>query len=319
MGQVVVTSELPGNALDSLRAEHEVVVLDPSGHVGEAELAAALRSADGLLCLLTNRITRALLEGAPRLRVVGVCAVGYDNVDVRAATERGIVVCNTPNVLTEATADFAFALLLAAARRVVEADRFVREGRFRGWELGMFLGKPVHGATLGIVGLGRIGRAVAARARGFSMRVVYHQRRRADPALERELAAEFRSLDQLLAESDFVSLHVPLSAESRHLIGARELAAMKRDAILINTSRGPLIDEAALQAALASARIGGAALDVFEREPELTPGLTSETRVVLAPHIASATGETRSQMARSVAEDVLRVLAGKEPRSPVTP
>jgi D-3-phosphoglycerate dehydrogenase len=316
--KVVVTSELPGGALELL-SDCDVVQLASDGHVPQAELGRALGDANGLLCLLTNRITRSLIEAAPRLRVIGVCAVGYDNVDVAAASERGIVVCNTPNVLTEATADFTWALLLAAARRVAEADRYVRAGHFRGWELGLFLGRPVHASTLGIVGLGRIGSAVARRARGFGMRVVYHQRRRASLDLERELEVSFAALDELLTESDFVSLHVPLSAQSVHLIGARELALMKADAVLINTSRGALLDESALVEALVAGRLGAAALDVFEREPELEPRLVALENVVLAPHIASATRETRSAMARSVAEDVARVLGGREPRSRVNP
>lgn len=317
MAKIVVTSDLPGSALDQLRREHDVELLSPDGHVPPDALARAVRDAEALLCLLTNRVTREVIAGAPRLRVIGNCAVGYDNIDVAAASERGVVVVNTPNVLTDATADFTWALLLAAARHVPRADRYVRDGRFRGWELGLLLGRPVHGRTLGIIGLGRIGRAVAERARGFQMRLLYHQRRRAEPELEQRLGAELVALEQLLAESDFVSLHVPLTDATRHLIDARALARMKKSAILINTTRGPVVDEAALADALAAGLIGGAALDVFEREPEVHAALLGRDDVVLAPHIASATDETRARMARSVAEDILRVLAGEPPRSPV--
>jgi glyoxylate reductase len=317
MARVVVTSQLPGAALELLAARHETIVLSPDGRVARSELERALADAEGLLCLLTNPVDRGLIAKAPRLRVIGNCAVGYDNIDVAAATERGIVVSNTPNVLTEATADFAWALLMAAARRVVEADRFVRAGRFHGWELGLLLGRPVHATTLGIVGLGRIGSAVARRASGFSMRVLYAQPRRAAPELEQELGASFVPLEALLRDSDFVSLHVPLSSATRHLIDRAALARMKPTAVLVNTSRGPLVDEAALAEALAAGRLAGAGLDVFEREPEVPPELVSLENVVLAPHIASATDETRAAMARSVAEDIVRVLAGQRPRSAV--
>ena len=301
-----MTSELPGDAGAVLSTEHEVV----------RELAA-VREADALLSMLTDPVDRALIESAPGLVVIGNCAVGYDNVDVAAATEHGVLVCNTPNVLTDATADFAWALLLAAARRVAEADRFVRAGRFSGWKLDLLLGQPVHDKTLGVVGLGRIGRAVAQRARGFSMRVLYHQRTRADAAVERELGAELVSLETLLAESDFVSLHVPLTDATRGLIGEAELSRMKPTAVLVNTTRGPVVDEAALGRALAGGRIAAAGLDVFEREPEVHPELLRLENAVLAPHIASATEETRALMARSVADDIVRVLRGEGPRSPV--
>jgi glyoxylate reductase len=294
-----------------------VIVLSEDGNVSAEHLATPLVDADGLLSMLTDAVTREVMEAAPRLRVVGNCAVGFDNVDVRAATELGIQVCNTPNVLTEATADLAWALLLAAARRIPEADGFVRSGAFDRWQLGLLLGQSVHGRTLGIVGLGRIGTAVARRASGFDMRVVYTQRRRADADAERALQAEFVDKGSLLSQSDFVSLHAPLTDETRHFIDRDALTLMKPDAVLVNTARGALVDEAALVEALRAGRLGAAGLDVFEREPALHPGLTSLPNVVLAPHIGSATAETRSLMAESVARDILRVLDGQPPKSPV--
>lgn len=294
-----------------------MIVLSEDGNVSAEHLATPLVDADGLLSMLTDAVTREVMEAAPRLRVVGNCAVGFDNVDVRAATELGIQVCNTPNVLTEATADLAWALLLAAARRIPEADGFVRSGAFDRWQLGLLLGQSVHGRTLGIVGLGRIGTAVARRASGFDMRVVYTQRRRADADAERALQAEFVDKGSLLSQSDFVSLHAPLTDETRHFIDRDALTLMKPDAVLVNTARGALVDEAALVEALRAGRLGAAGLDVFEREPALHPGLTSLPNVVLAPHIGSATAETRSLMAESVARDILRVLDGQPPKSPV--
>jgi len=303
--------------LSELRERAEVLVLSENGDVPVARLAESLVDAEGLLSMLTDAVTRELMAAAPRLRVVGNCAVGFDNVDVAAATELGIQVCNTPNVLTEATADLAWALLLAAARRVPEADRMVRSGGFERWQLGLLLGQAVHGHTLGIVGLGRIGSAVARRATGFGMRVLYTQRLRADPKLEAELRAELVDKRELLSESDFVTMHTPLTEETRHFIDRDALALMKHHAVLVNTARGALIDEAALVDALRDGRIRAAGLDVFEREPVLHPGLASLPNVVLAPHIGSATAETRSLMAESVARDILRVLDGEPPRSPV--
>lgn len=294
-----------------------MTVLSDDGNVPSSRLSEAVRDADGLLSMLTDAITREVMAGASRLRVVGNCAVGFDNVDIRAATELGIQVCNTPNVLTEATADLAWALLLAAARRIPEADRCVRNGEFERWQIGLLLGRSVAGRILGIVGLGRIGRAVARRASGFGMRILYAQRRRAEPELERALGAEFVDKHSLLAQADFVSLHVPLTDATRHFIDRDALALMKPDAVFVNTARGALVDEAALVDALRTRRIAAAGLDVFEREPALHPGLAALPNVVFAPHIGSATAETRSLMAESVARDVLRVLAGEAPLNPV--
>jgi glyoxylate reductase len=283
--------------------------------IPRAALLRGVRDADALLCLLTERIDADLLAAAPRLRVVANCAVGYDNVDVAACAERGVTVTNTPDVLTETSADLAWALMLAAARRVVEGDRLVRSGRWRGWRPDQLLGVDVHGATLGIVGLGRIGGAVARRARGFGMPVLYWQRRRLRRAPG---GARFTPLPQLLAHADFLSVHVPLRAATRHLIGARELARMKPTAVLVNTSRGPVVDERALVRALAGGRLGAAGLDVYEREPRVPAALRRLPSVVLTPHVASATTRTRTAMATLAARNIARVLAGRRPLTPVS-
>jgi glyoxylate reductase len=251
-----------------------------------------------------------LLDGAPQLRVISQCAVGYDNVDVAAAAERGILVGNTPGVLTETTADFAFALLMAAGRRVVEGVDYVRAGRWQSWGLTVLLGQDIHGATLGLVGLGRIGAAVARRARGFEMRILYHDRVRR-PELEAELGLDHVELEQLLAESDFVSLHVSLTAETRGLIGAAEFARMKPNAILINTARGPVVEMDALVTALRQGQIAAAALDVTDPEPlPADHELLSLPNVIVVPHIASASAATRERMAMMAVENLAAGLAG---------
>ncbi len=261
--------------------------------------ALDVAGADALLCLLTDRIDAEFLAGAPRLRIVANMAVGTDNVDLAAAARLGIAVSNTPDVLTDATADLAFALLLAAARRLAWADRYVRGGGFVGWTPELGIGLDVTGRTLGIVGAGRIGRAVAERARGFRMEVLFHARSGGTP------------LPELLERSDFVSLHVPLSPETRHLIGARELGRMKPSAVLVNTARGPIVDEAALVHALRTGVIAAAGLDVFEREPALAEGMRDLPNVVLAPHIGSATIATRARMAEVAAHNIVAALRGE--------
>lgn len=256
----------------------------------------------------------------PGLKIVANCAVGFDNIDLAAATRHGVLATNTPGVLNDTTADFAFALLMAAARRVAEGDRFVRAGRFHGWAIDMLLGQDLHGATLGIVGIGRIGRALARRARGFDMRVLY-----ADdvaplsPDEEAELGVERRPLAELLRESDFVSLHVPLTPETRHLISHDELQLMKPTAILVNTSRGPVVDEAALAAALKAGEIFAAGIDVYEHEPAVDPGLLGLDNVVLAPHIASGSVRTRSRMSELAALNLLAGLRGERPPNLLNP
>ncbi len=281
-----------------------------------ARWLAEARTADALICLLSDRIDEAALAAAPGLRVVANYAVGYDNVDVAAASARGIAVANTPDVLVEATADFTFALLLAVARRLGEGERLVRAGAWRGWTPELLLGADVAGRTLGIVGLGRIGRAVARRARGFSMTVLYHGGRAPDD--DPGLAAAV-SMDELLARSDFVSLHVPLTPSTRGLIDATALAAMPRDAFLINTARGAIVDEGALAGALERGHLGGAALDVFVGEPAIDPRLLAAPRLVLAPHLGSATTNARIRMAELCVHAVRDVLAGRRPPNLVNP
>jgi len=251
--------------------------------------------------------------------VVSNVAVGFNNIDVAAATQRGVVVTNTPDVLTETTADFAWTLLMATARRLVEADRYVREGKFTQWEFMLLLGGDIHGKALGIVGFGRIGRAMARRALGFNMRVLYQDAVAADAATEKELRATRVDTATLLRESDFVTLHTPLLPETQHLINAQSLRTMKKTAYLVNASRGPVVDEAALAQALKEGRIAGAGIDVFEREPEVHPALIGLPNVVLAPHIASASSDTRLKMARLAVDNCLAVLEGRTPPTPVNP
>lgn len=315
---VLVTRPLPGDALDRLAAAADVDLWpDAEQAMPRGELLARIGPADGLICLPTDRVDAELLAAAPRLRVISNVAVGYDNIDVEAATRRGILVTNTPGVLDEATADLTWALLLAVARRVVEGDRFVRAGRWRSWSPTLLLGTDLYGKTLGIVGMGRIGRAVARRAAGFGMRVLYHNRRPVPPQVEAELGAAYAPLDRLLAESHFITLHVPLTPETRHLIGRRELGMMRPDAILVNVARGPVVDEEALLEALRAGRIAGAGLDVFEREPQVTPGLLELPNVVLLPHLGSATRETRARMAALAVEGMLAGLRGELPANAV--
>jgi glyoxylate reductase len=311
--RVYVTRIIPEEGFQLVRDATRWSVWEEDCPVPREVLLQEAARVEGLLCLLTDQIDGELLDAAPGLRVVANMAVGYDNVDVDAATARGVPVTNTPGVLTETTADLAWALLMAAARRVVESDRFTREGRWKTWSPMLLLGQDIHHATLGIVGLGRIGAEVAKRGRGFDMRLLYASRSR-KPELEQALGLEHVSLDDLLRQSDFVSIHTPLTEETRGLIGARELALMKRTAILINSARGPIVDQRALTEALTARRIGGAALDVFEEEP-IAPDdpLLKLDNVVVLPHIGSATTATRGKMARIAAENLLAALAGQRP------
>jgi glyoxylate reductase len=315
--RVVSTSALPIDLAAQVTAAFPGarVFVPAAGHVGtDAIDPGELADADALICLLLDRIDAALLDRAPALRVVANCAVGVDNVDVAAATARGIAVTNTPDVLTYATAELAFALMLAAARRLVEGDRLVRSRSWSGWALDQLLGVQLAGKQLGIVGFGRIGQAMARRALGFDMRVVY-----ADPMTSAAAPARRVPIDELFATSDVVSLHCPLTAETRHVVDARRLGLMKPTAILINTARGPCVDEPALIEALEAGRIFGAALDVYDREPELDPRLLACPRLTLAPHIGSATTEARTQMAQLCADAVIAVLSGRRPQNLVNP
>jgi glyoxylate reductase len=317
--RVFVTRTLPEEPLLRLAERTDVVVHAEPTPPSRETLLESVREAEGLLVLLTDRIDAEVLASAPRLRVVSNVAVGVDNVDVAEATRRGILVTNTPDVLTETTADLAFALALAASRRLVEADRFARRGAFQGWHPLLLLGRDVHGKVLGIVGLGRIGKAVARRgALGFGMRVLYTQPRR-DEAFEREVPCARVELPELLRRSDVVSLHVPLRDSTTHLIGDAELRSMKRSAILVNTSRGPVVDEAALLEALRQGWIFAAGLDVFEREPEIPEELRLAPNAVILPHVGSATVETRTAMADLAVDNLLTALAGRRPPALVNP
>jgi glyoxylate reductase len=307
--RVLVTRRLPDGGVDPLvAAGHEIVARPDDTPFSDAELRAAVDDVDAVVCLLTDRIdAEVIAAGAPRLKVVANVAVGYDNIDVAAATAAGVTVCNTPGVLDETTADLAFLLILAASRLASTAETDLRTGAWQGWGINQYLGRDVHGATLGVIGYGRIGQAVARRAAGFGMNVLHHTRH--DSGVPGWIA----DMDALLAESDVVSLHVPLGDTTRHLIDARRLALMKPTAVLVNTARGPVVDEEALAVALEDSAIFAAGLDVYEREPEVHPRLLSAPRTVLLPHIGSASDATRTRMAQLACEGVVTVLAGGRP------
>ena len=318
--RVFLTQPVAEGALRRLREAADVTMNDDPLHmVTRDELAAGLRDADVLFCLLHDRVDAQTLRGAPRLRLIASMAINPANLDVAAATARGIPVTVIPPLVTEATADVAFALLLAAARRVVESDRLLRSGVFPGAQSAHLVGGAVHGKVLGIIGLGAIGTAVARRARGFGMRVLYTKRHRLSPSEERDLGVEFVPLDRLLAESDFVSVHAPQTPETLHLIGEPQLRRMKPAAYLINTSRGPLVDEAALVTALTTGWIAGAGLDVYEHEPRVSPGLLDLPNVVLTPHIGSAERDTRESIAGVVVDNILAFARGKRPPNVLNP
>ncbi len=311
--RVFVTRQPPGDAIDRLREHADVEVWADEEPPSPDDLRQLARDRDGLLTMLTDRIDGDLLDAAQTVRIVSNMAVGYDNIDVPAATARGVVVTNTPGVLTETVADLTFALILAAARRVAEGDRVVRDGGWRTWHPSFMLGRDVHGATLGIVGLGDIGRAVARRARGFDMRVLYTSRRR-HPDVEADLGVEWRALDDLLRASDFVSLHLALTPETRGYIGVRELSLMKPTAFLVNTARGGVVDQPALVEALARRQIAGAALDVAAVEPvPAGDALLALDNVVITPHVGSATVETRSRMADLAVDNLIAFFSGERP------
>ena len=316
---ILISRLLPGEAVARARSRAVVDLHEADKPLGRADLIARLKGRQGLVCLITDAIDAPLLAACPELKVVSNLAVGFNNIDVSAATKRGVVVTNTPDVLTETTADFAWTLLMASARRVVEADRYVRDGKFTQWEFMLLLGGDVHGKTLGVIGFGRIGRAMARRALGFDMRVLYQDAVAADPTTERELRATRTDTATLLRESDFVTLHTPLLPETKHLINAQSLMTMKKTAYLVNASRGPVVDEAALAQALKEGGIAGAGIDVFEREPEVHPALMGLPNVVLAPHIASASSDTRLKMANLAVDNCLAVLEGRTPPTPVNP
>src|SRR5215216_3475431 len=313
--KVLVTREIPSAGLRALEPFDVRVLHERPPERGE--LLDAVRGVSGILSTATEKLDGELMDAAGEdLKVIANMAVGYDNVDVEASAKRGIVVTNTPGVLDETTADVALMLLLAAARRLGEGERLLRAGRWEWWGPKQLMGRDVWGKRLGIVGFGRIGQAVARRARGFGMEVLYHNRSRKEEA-EQELGARYMDLDELLRESDFVSIHTPITDETHHLIGPKELGRMKPTAVLVNTSRGPVVDEAALADALAAGRIFAAGLDVYEEEPKVHPKLLELENVVLAPHIGSASVETRDRMAALAAENLAAVLRGEDPKTPV--
>jgi len=316
--RIVVTRRIPEPAIEFLEGAGDVWVSPHDRPLATDELHAAVAGADGVVTLLHDRVDDAFLDAAgSRLRIVANAAVGYDNIDVRACSRRGVFVSNTPGVLTEATADIAFALILMATRRLGEGERLIRARTPWSWSMFFMLGSGIQGKTLGVVGLGKIGLATARRARAFGMEIAYAGRRRAPAEIETELAARFLPLEELLAQADVVSLHCPLSAETHHLIDAEALGRMKPSAYLVNTTRGPVVDEAALAEALRAGTIAGAGLDVFEREPEVHEALLGLENVVLIPHLGSATVETRTAMGVLAARNVVAVVGGDAPVTPV--
>jgi len=316
--KVFATHPLFEPAREILQESCEVEYWTKPDRPPRPELLQLLKDKDGLVCLLTEKVTEELLRAAPKLRIAANVAVGFDNIDVAACTARGVVATNTPGVLDETTADFAWTLMMAVARRLGEGEALARSGIWQGWSLDQLVGTDVWGKTLGIVGFGRIGRAMARRASGFQMKVIYVDAVRAPEAVEKELKAEFRDMNALLAESDFVSVHVPLLPETRGLFDAPKFYRMKPTAFLINTSRGPVVDEAALVAALEAEKIAGAGLDVYENEPFIHSGL-KRANVVLTPHLASASRETRTKMACMAAQNVVALFAGERPANILNP
>jgi glyoxylate reductase len=316
--RVLATRPLFPAAQQILSAHCEMEYWKQPERISKDELFRRVKDKEGLICLLTEQVNEELLQSAPKLRIVANVAVGFDNIDLPACTKRGVMATNTPGVLDETTADFAWTLLMAVARRLGEGEALARSGNWKGWDLDQLVGTDVYGKTLGIVGFGRIGRAVARRAAGFQMKVIYSDAVRAPQEVEKELKAEYRDFNALLAEADFVSVHVPLLAETRGLFDASRFHRMKPTAFLINTSRGPVVAEAALVHALESGNIAGAALDVYENEPLIHPGL-KRPNVVLAPHLASASLETRTKMACIAAENVVAFFTGQRPPNVLNP
>ena len=315
---VLIPNILPQEALRMFPRDWDVQYTETNVPLSKAELIQRLRGKEGLVCHIITTVDEEVLAACPALKVIANVAVGFNNIDVAAARRRGVIVTNTPDVLTETTADFAWTLLMAAARRVVEADHYTRVGDWKVWTWDLLWGTDVYGKTLGVLGFGRIGRAVARRAGGFNMRVLYHDAVRADMPAEHELRATFVAKETLLAEADFVTLHVNLTAETRHLIDEAALKRMKKTAVLVNAARGPIVDEAALVRALREGWIAAAGLDVFEEEPKINPNLLPLRNVVLAPHIASASRDTRIAMATLAVRNCVAVLEGKPAITPVS-
>lgn len=323
MPRIFVTRRIPERGLDLLYTafgKDAVTVAPQDAAIGRGELLAGVCGIDALLCILTERIDEEVMEAAgPQLRIIANYAVGYNNIDVAAASTRGIPVSNTPGVLTETTADLAWTLLMSAARRITEGERYLRAGRWESWGPTLLLGQDIHGATLGIYGMGRIGQAMAERARGFRMRVIYTDVARLPQDRERELGVNYVDMPTLLKESDFVSIHCPLMPETTHAFSTKEFEAMKPTAVLVNSARGPVVDEPALAAALKQGQIFSAGLDVYEEEPAIHPDLLACENVVLLPHLGSASFETRSRMAEIAASNIVARLQGQAPPTCVNP
>lgn len=317
--KIFLTRQLPDESMSRLADASELTVNPHDRYLSKSEIIEGIRQVDGFLCLLTDTIDADILDANPNLKVVANYAVGFNNVDVSAATDRKIPVTNTPGVLTDSTADMAWALLMSAARRVAEGDRFVRTKQWAGWGPLQFLGTEVTGSTLGLIGMGRIAQAVAQRAVGFNMPVIYWNRTRLSSADEQRLDVQYREFDEVFRESDYVSVHVALCEQTKHMIGAKQFDAMKSSAILINTARGPVVDESALVTALQSGTIGAAALDVYENEPQLEPALYEMENVVIAPHLGSATIATRTKMGNMAVENCLAACSGRRPPNLVNP
>ena len=317
--RILITGNLPENVILPLKEKYEMEMNQEDRPIDRQELLLRVKDKQGLLPMLSDSINEEVLNCAPHLKMIANFGVGYNNIDVRLATARGIMVSNTPGVLTDATAELAFTLMLSVSRRLVEGDRMVREGRFKFWAPMLFLGREVTGKTLGIIGMGKIGKAIAVRARAFDMRILYHNRKRINSKEEENMRVKYVDLKTLLKESDFVSLNVPLTEETKHLIGKNELSLMKSTAFLINTSRGQVIDEKALVEVLRARKIGGAGLDVYENEPSLTPGLTELDNVILLPHVGSGTLETRIKIGTLAVENLIAGLEGRTPPNFVNP
>ena len=317
--RILITGNLPEEVILPLRGKYDIEMNHEDRPLDRQELLLKIKDKQAIVPTHTDSINEEVLNCAPHLKMIAHFGAGYNNIDVRSATARGIMVSNTPGVLTDATAELAFALMLAVSRRLVEGDKMVREGRFQFWAPMLFLGRQVTGKTLGIIGMGKIGKAIAVRARAFDMRILYHNRKRISPEEEKNLRTEYVDLKTLLAESDFVSLNVPLTEETRHLIGKNELSLLKSTAFLTNTSRGAVIDEKELVEVLRAKKIGGAGLDVYENEPSLTPGLTELNNVILLPHVGSGTLETRIKMGTLAVENLIAGMEGRTPPNIVNP
>ena len=318
--KIFVTRKIPGDELKKLETGHEVTISEFNRPLSAEELLGKIKGVEAIMSLLTDKVDGDVMDAAgPDLRIISNYAVGFDNIDIKAASDRGIVVTNTPcEEVNEAVAEHTFALLLSLARHIAESDRAVRNGAYKGWEPDIFLGPSISGKTLGVIGLGRIGTMVAKLAKGFGMNIIYNKSK-PDPEIEKELGAKFHKLDELLKSSDFISLHVPLTEETRHMINEKTLSKIKKGALLINTARGPVVDEFALVNALKSGQLGGVALDVFDNEPNINPELIGMENIIFTPHIASATVPAREKMAQLAVGAILDFTKGKKPENIVNP